>query len=128
VTGALPSIPRVCVALGLGRTHERRLVAACLADRRLRTAARCTSAPELLATFEAGDADVALVDEHLHLLTPDELGPAPTRPLPGRCAGRRPGGRPVARVWRRWWSSRERPMPARSSTPLNAPAAVSFRG
>lgn len=82
MTAATTPTSRVRVALGLGRTHERRLVAACLADRRLRVAARCTSAPELLAAFAAGDADVALVDEDLHLLATDQLGELHRRRYP----------------------------------------------
>ena len=68
-----PPIYRRAVVLGLGRSQERRLLAACREDPRLRIVGRCASAPEVLATIQNGAADIALVDEDLHLLDDEHL-------------------------------------------------------
>jgi len=61
------------VILGLGRPQERRLLAVCREDPRVRVVARCSSAPEVLAALHEGAGDVALVDEDLHLLDDEHL-------------------------------------------------------
>jgi MinD-like ATPase involved in chromosome partitioning or flagellar assembly len=60
--------PRFRAVLGLGRPQERRLLAAWRDDASVRIAARCASAPQVLETLRRGEADVALIDEDLHLL------------------------------------------------------------
>jgi hypothetical protein len=70
--GAPPPVRRA-VVLGLGRPQERRLLAACRADPRLRLVARCSSAAEVLATLRQGGVGIALLDEDLHLLDDDRL-------------------------------------------------------
>jgi MinD-like ATPase involved in chromosome partitioning or flagellar assembly len=48
-------------------------LAACREDPRLRIAARCSSADEVLAAIQERSADVVLVDEDLHLLDDEHL-------------------------------------------------------
>src|SRR5712691_5454559 len=67
-------VPRRSLILGLGRPQEWRLLAACREDSRLRIAARCSSASEVLASIQQNAGDVALVDECLHLLDDEHLG------------------------------------------------------
>lgn len=62
------------VILGLGRPQERRLLAVCREDPRVRIVARCSSAPEMLAALREGAGNVALLDEDLHLLDDEHLG------------------------------------------------------
>jgi len=64
---------RRSVIVGLGRPQERRLLAACRDDAYVRVAARCSSAPEVLALIQQGSGDVALLDEDLHLLDDEHL-------------------------------------------------------
>ena len=65
----------MCVlVLGLGRPQELRLLAACREDPRVRIAARCSSADEVLAAIQERGADVILVDEDLHLLDDEHVG------------------------------------------------------
>ena len=64
---------RLRAVFGLGRPQERRLLAACREDPSVRIVARCSSAPEVLAVLRGHGADVALLDEDLHLLGDDQF-------------------------------------------------------
>src|ERR1051326_8063948 len=91
---------RRSVALGWGRPQERRLLAACREDPRLRVAARCSSAPEILAAIEAGAVDVMLLDEDLHLLDDDQLRHLKSSGVPTVALVREP----AAEQWQQWSS------------------------
>lgn len=91
---------RRSVALGLGRPQERRLLAACREDPRLRVVARCSSAPEILAAIEAGAVDVILLDEDLHLLDDDQLRHLKSTGVPAVALV----GEPEAEQWQQWSS------------------------
>jgi MinD-like ATPase involved in chromosome partitioning or flagellar assembly len=95
-----PSIDRRAVVLGLGRSQERHLLAACREDPRLRVVARCSSAPEVLASIQHGAADVALLDEDLHLLDEEHLGHFEAVGTPTLILVREPD----AEQWQHWRS------------------------
>ena len=70
---AAPGSPRLSVVLGLGRPQERRLLAACREHTGVRIVARCSSAQEAIGWMRRRAADVALLDEDLHMLGDDAL-------------------------------------------------------
>jgi MinD-like ATPase involved in chromosome partitioning or flagellar assembly len=72
-SNAGPALERRSLILGLGRPQERRLLATCRADPRLRILERCASAPEALDAISEAAVDVALLDEDLHLLDDQHL-------------------------------------------------------
>lgn len=99
VAGGSP-IGRRSVVLGLGRPQERRLLAACREDPRLRIVARCSSAPEVLSSIASGAPDVALIDEDLHLLDDQHLDQFEASGLPTLVLTREPD----AERWQLWQS------------------------
>ena len=107
---------RRSVALGLGRAQERRLLAACRDDPRLRVTARCSSASEVLAAVRAGAVDVVLLDEDLHLLDDEHLRHLQSTHVPTVALVREPGAEP----WRHWPSLTLLPMEAEAADVLLA--------
>ena len=107
---------RRSVALGLGRPQERRLLAVCREDSRLRVVARCSSAPEILAAVEAGAVDVMLLDEDLHLLDDDQLRHLKSTGVPTVALVREP----EAEQWQQWSSLTVLSMQAEASDVLVA--------
>src|SRR5436305_924752 len=89
---------RRSVVVGLGRPQERRLLAACREDPRLRVVARCSSASEVLAAIQAGAVDVVLLDEDLHLLDDDQLRNLQLTGVPSVALVREP----EAEQWQQW--------------------------
>jgi hypothetical protein len=87
-------VPRRSLILGLGRPQERRLLAACREDSRLRIAARCSSASEVLASIQQSAGDVALLDECLHLLDDEHLGLIEATGIPFLLLAREPDVEP----------------------------------
>jgi Flp pilus assembly CpaE family ATPase len=89
---------RRSVILGLGRPQERRLLAALREDARIRIVARCASAPEALAAVRDASADVALLDEDLHLLDDEHLDHFRRARVPTIVIAREPD----AEQWQHW--------------------------
>ncbi len=69
-----PRRQRLRVLFATGRPQERRLLAAFREDVGVRIVARCSSAPEVISLMQQQAADVALLDEDLHLLGDEQLG------------------------------------------------------
>jgi MinD-like ATPase involved in chromosome partitioning or flagellar assembly len=83
--------PRLRLVMGLGRPQERRLLHFCREDPGLKVASRHSSAPDAIRALRGGSADVALLDEDLHLLGNDQLQELSAEQLPAVVLTRDPG-------------------------------------
>src|SRR5579859_7084609 len=91
-TSAIWQGPRLRLVIGLGRPQESRLLQFCRQDAGLRVTSRCSSAPEALDALRSQVADIALLDEDLHLLGDDEVHELSSSGLRAVILTRDPGG------------------------------------